>query len=490
MASLFNRRALIGMKTLTLVPVCVQCLLLSTFICCAPAFAASLSFTVNTSKPVVVTGLPRIALDVGGIMRYATYAAGSGTTALTFSYAVQPGDFDANGIEIVSPLELNGGSLADSVGNPVSVLDFTLPDTSGIKVQTYTAGFTTSPITSANANAVSFAIAQAPAGASFSYTITSSGGLGSVTGSGIIGGSSHTVSSVDVSNLAAGTLTLSVTVSTAAGGTGAAKTASATPTLTSDLDSLPTGAASYSTRRMWSSYSGSILRVRRSSDNTEQDIGATIGGGLDTTALSAFCAAASCFVRTWYDQSGNGRHATQATTNLQPRLVNAGTIDTFNGMPAPLFNGSNTALTTVSLLPASSSVWTTHLINVLGNGATGRGRVWGLTTNPSMAANLVGDDFFGTVGILSTSTTVSPRIVSFFIGATSSAWINGALVGTQSSPVGWTGGENLTIGNIGNLSRAYNGHLQTIYIGLGSYPAADRQAIERWLGALSGITVP
>ena len=174
-----------------------------------PAFhadAASLSFRVNASEPVTVTGTPRIAIDVGGITRYATYASGSGSAALTFSYAIPPGDFDANGITLASPLDLNGGSIADAAGNPASTLSFTLPDTSALKVQTYTAAFTTSPITDANAAAVSFAIAKAPTGASFTYSISSSGGAGSVTGSGTIGSGSHTVSGIDVSGLPVGTL--------------------------------------------------------------------------------------------------------------------------------------------------------------------------------------------------------------------------------------------------------------------------------------------
>jgi hypothetical protein len=34
----------------------------------------------------------------------------------------------------------------------------------------------------------------------------------------------------------------------------------------------------------------------------------------------------NAFVATWYDQSGNNRHATQATAGLQPRIINAGII--------------------------------------------------------------------------------------------------------------------------------------------------------------------
>lgn len=68
------------------------------------------------------------------------------------------------------------------------------------------------------------------------------------------------------------------------------------------------------------------IRVRRSSDNAEQDIGFT-GTALDTTALAAFVGANSAFVRTFYDQTGNGFHAQQATAASQARIVNAGVYD-------------------------------------------------------------------------------------------------------------------------------------------------------------------
>lgn len=66
------------------------------------------------------------------------------------------------------------------------------------------------------------------------------------------------------------------------------------------------------------------LRVRRSSDNDVLDIGFT-GNALDTSALATFVGANSGFVVTWYDQTGNGEHATQTVPASQPRIVNAGT---------------------------------------------------------------------------------------------------------------------------------------------------------------------
>ena len=81
------------------------------------------------------------------------------------------------------------------------------------------------------------------------------------------------------------------------------------------LDTYPATAA-YSLRKLRTSYSGSCIRVRRSSDNAEQDIG-FVGNDLDTASLLSFVGANNGFVTTWYDQSGNSRDAVNATAATQ-----------------------------------------------------------------------------------------------------------------------------------------------------------------------------
>ena len=54
------------------------------------------------------------------------------------------------------------------------------------------------------------------------------------------------------------------------------------------LDEYSGAAAAYSVRRLSSSYTDGLIRVRRSSDDTEQDIGFDSNGDLDTTALTTF----------------------------------------------------------------------------------------------------------------------------------------------------------------------------------------------------------
>jgi hypothetical protein len=105
------------------------------------------------------------------------------------------------------------------------------------------------------------------------------------------------------------------------------------------LDQYGGAFLAYSLKRLSSSYAGAAIRVRRSSDNAEQDISFS-GNNLDTATLATFVGASNGFVTTIYDQSSNGRHLVQAVTTSQPRIVGAGAIDLLsNGAPSVLFDG-------------------------------------------------------------------------------------------------------------------------------------------------------
>lgn len=106
------------------------------------------------------------------------------------------------------------------------------------------------------------------------------------------------------------------------------------------LDRYPTTLGGFGLRRLKSNYTGACIRVRRSSDNSELDIG-FVGDDLDTAALSSFIGVFSAYVTTWYDQSGNGNNRTQTTGANQPRIASGGVIDTVAGYPAIFFSGTN-----------------------------------------------------------------------------------------------------------------------------------------------------
>jgi hypothetical protein len=121
------------------------------------------------------------------------------------------------------------------------------------------------------------------------------------------------------------------------------------------LDNI-SSAACYSLRKLRTAYTGPAIRVRRSSDNAELDIGFTSTGGLDIDTLLAFVGTGNGFVTTWYDQSGNGRDATMTTATLQPQIVSNGVILTHQGKPTLSFDGEDDYLTHTLNLAGESTV--------------------------------------------------------------------------------------------------------------------------------------
>ncbi len=75
----------------------------------------------------------------------------------------------------------------------------------------------------------------------------------------------------------------------------------------------PCVAAHSTTRALYSSYSGSLYQVRRSSDGATQNIGVLSAGGVaNAAAQDSFCSGTSCVITIIYDQSGRGNNLTQA----------------------------------------------------------------------------------------------------------------------------------------------------------------------------------
>lgn len=91
------------------------------------------------------------------------------------------------------------------------------------------------------------------------------------------------------------------------------------------LDIYPNAEVAYSLRKLRKTYTGNAIRVRRSNDNAEQDIG-FIDNDLDTASLLSFVGANNGFVTTWYDQSTNANNSTQATATNQAQIVSSGNL--------------------------------------------------------------------------------------------------------------------------------------------------------------------
>ncbi len=96
--------------------------------------AQNLDFTATFSEAMTVSGSPRIALNIGGVTRYATYLSGTGTGSIVFRYSIVSGELDADGIGSSSPIDLNAGAITDIAGNAPASLAFTAPNTAGVLV--------------------------------------------------------------------------------------------------------------------------------------------------------------------------------------------------------------------------------------------------------------------------------------------------------------------------------------------------------------------
>jgi hypothetical protein len=95
------------------------------------------------------------------------------------------------------------------------------------------------------------------------------------------------------------------------------------------LDDYSGASVAYSLRKL-SSSTTNVVRVRRSSDNTEQNFTAN---QITDGTLTTFTGANDGFVTIWYDQSSNNNNAVQITAINQPILVSSGIIELVNNKP-------------------------------------------------------------------------------------------------------------------------------------------------------------
>ena len=195
--------------------------------------------TVTMDEVTIVTGTPRVALTVGDTIKYATYASGSNSTSLVFTYMVEASLTDADGISIgANALELNGGTLTDVAGNSAVIAHNVVAANSSYRVDTTAPTVSiTSDVSSLKAGetaALSFNFSEAPDGFAESDISLVGGAL-----------SNFAVDSTDASVYTAtftptadgsGTASISVVSGSYTDRAGNAGGAGATPTLTFDTD--------------------------------------------------------------------------------------------------------------------------------------------------------------------------------------------------------------------------------------------------------------
>jgi len=226
------------------------------------------------------------------------------------------------------------------------------------------------------------------------------------------------------------------------------------------LDAYGGAHAAYSLRKLNSDYTGAAIRVRANrTGSPEQDIGFNADGTLDTAALFAFVGDTNGNIKTWYDQSGNGKHVTQTANNQQPQIVESlNTLRQVDGRPAASFNGDDAfAFDHTGLDRGNLSTY----VVLKFSDTTGIQRAIQLSTgvNDRWYAPVISSGAFiyahGNGNIGTTSANTANNLHTVIAGATqgdAEAFLNGTSIGTKalttgalapSSVIGGTGADFL-----------------------------------------------
>ena len=214
------------------------------------------------------------------------------------------------------------------------------------------------------------------------------------------------------------------------------------------------------------------------------------------------------FVTTWYDQSGNGRHALQATAGNQPRIVNAGVVEMMGGRSAIRFvRSNNTVLNAPAFTLATGRQFMVATV-FQQTVASAWARIWVAAGN-NFSQGFLGINSLGTfvlsiAGGSSTSaplvsiapTATSPVVVSQAFGTAGQApdvnavRVNGgtpAILSGQTGPLSTSG---YALGNNGSTNiEGLDGYLPELIFVAGAATNANRITLEQSQGTYYGITV-
>jgi hypothetical protein len=262
------------------------------------------------------------------------------------------------------------------------------------------------------------------------------------------------------------------------------------------LDDFPTGLLAGWSLRQISSTATSIIRARRALDNQLQNF---TGIEITNGTLSTWCNGGAGYLETWYDQSGNGIHASQSSLSLQPQIVDIfGNVILQNGKPSILFNGSQYLGNTSQGLTSGSysgylSLFVVNRRNSSSGGtflterATTKVKAFQVGTNETyyfISSNGLDASSNQTTDLSAYSVTSNLNVWTHrqFSSGLDSLWING-VERTVSVPSG--GGNTVTDGTVGlrigiregTIGGGWGGYISEI-IGYGVDIATTRINIE------------
>ena len=263
------------------------------------------------------------------------------------------------------------------------------------------------------------------------------------------------------------------------------------------LDLYPATPAyhAYSVRKLRNLYPGFCLRIRRTTvapnpitttivdlrfdiDTNTINFNSSIvyvsGTTTAATTLGQFALGtvdghtvpSSINVVTWYDQSGNGKNVTQATTTSQPFLVIAGVLQVIDGSVAVRFNAVNnqqlsladasTSYSNMSCFVLSNSISATANTNAYGQGVLNSNARLFMPSGTAISYNTSGT--FPITG----QTAGADRLYELICGAsTTSGYSNGIISSVASIASVITSNTVIRIGANGAAPSVYlNGYIK------------------------------
>ena len=228
--------------------------------------------------------------------------------------------------------------------------------------------------------------------------------------------------------------------------------------------------------------------------DANNSIGAT--GDVWVKNVSATITNQSAYVTKWYDQSGNGNDAVQATAGNQPRIVNAGVLEVdANGKPCISY-----AITANRLdVPNSSSlnISTQQTISVVHNPSSAGGGSLGRIidkSNGQYQSQISGTIIQTSAGnsnsnMITLSATNIDTIVYNHDITNLSCYKNGVLNVSKGAVAITPNSNTLYIGNSSNSDRSYDGKFTEIILFSTALTDAQRTKLEKNQGRYYGITV-
>lgn len=259
------------------------------------------------------------------------------------------------------------------------------------------------------------------------------------------------------------------------------------------LTAATPAAAAYGLRKLRSVYNGAALRIRRSNDNLETNIGFDANGHLDTAAIKTFTGVNDAFVTTWFDQSGNNRNFIQNTLANQPRIILAGVIDRKNGQPAIRHlaaNAHNLNVNTAGFV-TNNNPWSVSSVSGLDGGANQR--VLNGSTNWLLGFHGGGERrahfqswmrYNGVDNYNNATATTNNQIYTAVSNGSSASVFNNGMQLAGTVPSGNTSIGTLSTGGGGELSNCV---VQEVIIFSSALSTANRAAIERSQGLYYAI---